>query len=345
MKARRILLAALYASAISAPITFAQDSNAMLPSIAGATTWLNTSPLTAESLRGKVVLVDFWTYTCINSLRPLPYVRAWAAKYKDQGLVVIGVQAPEFAFEKKLDNVRWAVKSMRLDYPIAVDNEHAVWDAFRNEYWPALYIVDAKGRIRHRQFGEGEYEQSERVIQQLLVEAGATGVDRRLVQVQGQGAEAAPDWNDLKSAENYLGYTRTEGFASPDGAVANKPHVYSAPARIPLNHWALSGDWTMTEPAIVLNKAGGRIVYRFHARDLHLVMGPATMGKPVRFRVLVDGKPPGAAHGADTDDQGNGTVSEQRLYQLIRQPAPIVDRRFEIEFLDPGVEAFVFTFG
>ncbi|HEV7775274.1 MAG TPA: thioredoxin family protein [Luteibacter sp.] len=345
MKARRILLATLYASVISAPITFAQDSNAMLPSFAGATTWLNTSPLTAESVRGKVVLVDFWTYTCINSLRPLPYVRAWAAKYKDQGLVVIGVQAPEFAFEKKLDNVRWAVKSMRLDYPIAVDNDHAVWDAFRNEYWPALYIVDAKGRIRHHQFGEGEYEQSERVIQQLLVEAGATGVDRSLVQVDGHGTEAAPDWNDLKSAENYLGYARTEGFVSPEGAVANKPHVYSAPARIPLNHWALSGDWTMTEPAIVLNKAGGRIVYRFHARDLHLVMGPATMGKPVRFRVLIDGKAPGDAHGADIDAEGNGRVSEQRLYQLIRQPVPIVDRQFEIEFLDPGVEGYVFTFG
>jgi len=360
MKANRFLLAAIFVGVSTMlPVAFAEGGSVMqaaptanplavegkLPSLGGATTWLNSAPLTAAGLRGKVVLVDFWTYTCINSLRPLPYVRAWAAKYKDKGLVVIGVQAPEFSFEKNLDNVRWAVKDMKIGYPIAVDNDQALWDAFRNEYWPALYFVDAKGQIRHHQFGEGDYEQSERIIQQLLSEAGATGIAQDLVSVDGRGAEAAPDWSDLKSTENYVGYARTENFASSDDPVAGKRHIYTAPAQLALNHWALSGDWTMGKQGTVLNKANGRIVYRFHARDLHLVMGPATAGKTVRFRVLVDGKPPGASHGSDIDDQGNGAVIEQRLYQLIRQPKPIVDRVFEIEFLDPGVEAFVFTFG
>jgi thiol-disulfide isomerase/thioredoxin len=316
-----------------------------MPALGGATGWLNSKPLTAAGLRGKVVLVDFWTYSCINWLRSLPYVRAWAEKYRDQGLVVIGVHAPEFAFEKNVDNVRRAAKEMRVDYPIAIDNDYAIWRAFNNEYWPALYFVDAQGHIRHHQFGEGEYAPSERIIQQLLAEAGRGGISHDLVSVAARGVEAAADWGSLNSPENYLGYERTENFSSPGGAVLDKRRVYAAPARLRLNHWALSGDWTVEKQATVLNKANGRIAYRFHARDLHLVMGPAARGTSVRFRVLIDGQPPGAAHGIDVDDQGNGTVTEQQLYQLIRQPKPIADRQFEIEFLDSGVEAFAFTFG
>ena len=259
--------------------------------------------------------------------------------------MVIGVHSPEFAFEKNVDNVRRAAKDMRVDYPIAIDNDYAIWRAFKNQYWPALYFVDAQGRIRHHHFGEGEYEQSERIIQQLLAEAGSGGIGHELVSVDARGVEAAADWGSLKSPENYVGYERTENFASPGGAVLDKRRVYAAPARLRLNHWALSGDWTVEKQATVLNKANGRIAYRFHARDLHLVMGPAARGTSVRFRVLIDGQPPGAAHGIDVDDQGNGTVTEQRLYQLIRQPKPIADRQFEIEFLDSGVEAFAFTFG
>jgi thiol-disulfide isomerase/thioredoxin len=315
-----------------------------LPSLDGATAWLNSPRLTAAGLRGKVVLVDFWTYTCINWLRSLPFVRAWAEKYKDQGLVVIGVHTPEFGFEHHLDNVRWAAKDMRVDYPVAIDNDYAIWRAFNNQYWPALYFVDAEGRIRHHKFGEGDYEQSERIIQQLLAEAGrSTG--QELVSVDGRGLEAAADWGSLKTPENYLGYDRTENFASPGGAVLEQRRAYAAPARLKLNHWALSGDWTMGRQATALNKGGGRVLYRFHARDVHLVMGPGAEGASVRFRVLIDGKPPGAAHGADVDEEGYGTATQQRLYQLIRQPESIADRQFEIEFLDPGVEVFAFTFG
>ena len=316
-----------------------------LPPLSGATAWLNSQPLTAADLRGKVVVVDFGTYTCINWLRSLPYVRAWAGKYKDQGLVVIGVQTPEFRFEKDLDNVRSAVKDRKIDFPGAIDNDYAIWGAFDNQYWPALYVIDAKGRIRYHQFGEGEYERSERVIQQLLGEAGGGGVADQLTAVDPRGFEAEADWGDLKSPENYLGQQRTENFSSAGGASLDKQRVYAAPARLKLNHWALSGDWTVKKDAVLLNKANGRIAYRFHARDLHLVMGPAVRGASVRFRVLIDGQPPGGAHGLDVDDQGNGTVAEQRLYQLIRQPNSISDRQFEIEFLDPGVEAFSFTFG
>ena len=316
-----------------------------LPSLGSATGWLNSQPLTAAGLRGKVVLIDFWTYTCINWLRTLPYVRAWAAKYKNQGLVVIGVHSPEFTFEKNVDNIRRAAKDMRVDYPIAIDSDHAIWNAFNNEYWPALYFVEARGRIRHHQFGEGEYEQSEAILQQLLAEAGIGGVGHEVVSVDARGAEVAADWESLKSQENYVGYERTENFASPGGAALDKRRVYAVPARLSVNHWALSGDWTVKQEATVLNKANGRIAYRFHARDLHLVMGPAARGTSVRFRVVIDGKPPGPAHGIDIDDQGNGTATEQRLYQLIRQPKPITDRQVEIEFLDPGVEAFAFTFG
>ncbi len=361
MKAQKLLLAAILATAIGIPIeTSAEDKGVApqttpetvklpvegeLPSLGGATGWLNSPPLTAASLRGKVVLIDVWTYTCINWLRTLPYVRAWAEKYKNQGLVVIGVHSPEFPFEKNVDNVRRAAKDMRVDYPIAIDSDFAIWRALKNEYWPALYIVDAQGRIRHHQFGEGEYDRSERIIQQLLSEAGTGSIGHDLVSVDPRGAEVAADWSSLKSPENYVGYERTENFASRGGAVLDKPHVYAAPARLKLNEWALSGDWTAEKRATVLNKPNGRIAYRFHARDLHLVMGPAARGTSVRFRVLIDGQPPGAAHGIDVDDQGNGTVTEQRLYQLIRQPKPIVDRQFEIEFLDSGVEAFAFTFG
>jgi len=316
-----------------------------LPSLGGATGWLNSQPLTANSLRGKVVLVQFWTYTCINWLRTLPYVRAWDEKYGGQGLAVVGVHTPEFAFEKDVDNVRRALKNLRIVYPVVLDSDYAIWRAFENRYWPALYFVDAQGRIRHHQFGEGDYEHSERVIQQLLAEAGVGGVGQELVSGDARGIEAAADWDNLKSPENYVGWGRTENFASPGGATPDKSRAYTAPAQLSLNQWALSGDWMVGRQAIVLNKAGGRIAYSFHARDLHLVMGPSARGTSVRFRVALDGQPPRAAHGVDADEQGNGTVTEQRLYQLIRQPKPITARRFEIEFLDPGAEAFAFTFG
>jgi len=316
-----------------------------LPSFDGATGWLNSPPLTAAGLRGKVVLAGFWTYTCINWLRQLPYVRAWAGKYSGQGLVVIGVHTPEFAFERNLDNVRRAVQDMRVAYPVAIDNDYAVWRAFDNHYWPALYFADAQGRIRHHHFGEGEYQQSEMIIQQLLAEAGSAGAGHELVSVDARGVEAPADWDSLRSPENYTGYERTENFASPGGALPGKRHVYAAPAELRLNHWALSGDWTMEEQATTLNTAGGQIACRFRARDLHLVMGPAAPGTSLRFRVLIDGQPPGAAHGTDADGEGNGTVTEQRLYQLIRQPGPVTGRGFEITFPDPGVQAYAFTFG
>jgi thiol-disulfide isomerase/thioredoxin len=317
----------------------------MMPSLGGATGWLNSPPLTTAGLHGKVVLVEFWTYSCINWLRTLPYVRAWAGKYKNQGLVVIGVHTPEFEFEKNVDNVRWAAKDMRVEYPIAIDSNYDVWRAFRNNSWPALYFVDAKGQIRHQHSGEGEYDLSERTIQKLLTEAGASGIGRELVSVDGRGIEAAADWGNLRSPENYVGYERTQNFSSPGGVLPDKRRVYAAPARLRLNHWALSGDWTVGKQATMLNKANGRIAYRFHARDLHLVMGPAAPGTSVRFRILIDGQAPRAAHGGDVDEQGNGKIIEQRMYQLIRQPKPITDRQVEIEFLDSGVEAFSFTFG
>jgi thiol-disulfide isomerase/thioredoxin len=315
------------------------------PALRNATTWLNSQPMSNADLRGKVVLVDFWTYSCINWRRTLPYVRAWANKYKAHGLEVVGVHTPEFPFEREVDNVRDAAMGMTINYAIAIDNGYAIWNAFQNEYWPALYFVDGKGRIRHHKFGEGDYDKSEGVIQQLLVEEGADSFDPRLVSVDAAGAEAAADWGDLRSQENYLGNERTVGFASHERAVLEKPHTYAVPARLELNHWALAGDWTVKKQAIVLNAAGGGIAYEFHARDLHLVMGPAARGTRARFRVLVDGEIPGGAHGVDADEQGNGTVTEPRMYQLIRQSRPIVDRKFEIRFLDPGVEAYSFTFG
>jgi thiol-disulfide isomerase/thioredoxin len=316
-----------------------------LPSFDGAASWLNSPPLTATGLSGKIILVDFWTYTCINWLRQLPYVRAWAGKYAADGLAVIGVHTPEFPFEHDLANVQRAAAGMRIDYPVAIDNDYAVWNAFANHYWPALYFADARGRIRHRHFGEGEYRRSEMVIQQLLAEAGSTGHDREIAPVDAHGVEAEADWADLRSAENYTGYDRTENFASPGGAVPGDSHGYKVPPELKLNHWALSGEWTMEAQASSLNEASGRIAYRFHARDLHLVMGPAVQGTSVRFRVLIDGQPPGEAHGADCDGQGDGTVAEQRLHQLIRQPGPVINRTFEITFADPGVQVYAFTFG
>jgi thiol-disulfide isomerase/thioredoxin len=371
MKTHKLLVAAVLATAIGAPMaglvgdmhgqpmtstgvrvpflhgfpTGQMASHTELASLERANGWLNSPPLTPSALRGKVVLIDFWTYTCINWRRTLPYVRTWAEKYKDQGLVVIGVHAPEFAFEKNIINVRWAVKDMRIDYPIAVDNDHVIWRAFRNQYWPARYFIDAQGRVRHHQFGEGAYEQTEMVIQQLLAETGIGRLDGELVSGEARGLEAAADWGSLKSPENYLGSERTQHFASPGGAVLEKTRRYALPARLRLNEWALSGEWTVNNQAAVLNTPNGGIAYRFHARDLHLVMGPTTPGTPVRFRVLIDGRPPGPAHGIDVDEHGAGTVTEQRLYQLIRHPKPIADRQFQIEFLGPGVEAFAFTFG
>jgi thiol-disulfide isomerase/thioredoxin len=320
----------------------ALNNQGTLPSLSGATQWLNSPPLASNALRGKVVLVDFWTYTCVNWLRTLPYVRAWAEKYRDQGLVVIGAHTPEFPFERDVDNVRWAAKEMDITYPIAVDSDYGVWHAFDNNYWPAVYIADAEGNIRYHHFGEGAYDETERVIQRLL---GASGrkTDNKLVEVSPRGLEVAADYGTLRSPESYLGYAKAEGFASD--AFQNGSRVYAIPSQLALNQWALEGDWTINEGAAVLNKPNGRLVYRFHARDVNLIMGPPTGSQAVRFTVKVDGRPVGSAHGTDIDDQGNGTVTRQRTYQLVRQQGRITDRQFEIQFMDPGVQAFCFTFG
>jgi thiol-disulfide isomerase/thioredoxin len=315
-----------------------------VPGFDGATGWLNSPPLTTADLGGKVVLVDFWTYTCINWLRTLGYVRAWAEKYSDQGFVVVGVHTPEFPFERDIDNVRQAAQEMRVEYPIALDSDYAVWQAFSNHYWPAVYIADTDGRIRHHHFGEGGYEECERVVQQLLREAGRE-VGDDLVSVADDGFEAQADWSNLESPETYLGYDQGQNFASPGGAKLDQPRSYVAPDSLRLNGWALSGDWKVQRGASVLNGADGRIVFRFHARDVNLVMGPPARGTSVPFRVLVDGEPPGDAHGLDVDGQGSGTVTQQRLYQLIRERGSITDRTFEIAFLAPGAEAYCFTFG
>ena len=315
-----------------------------LPALSGAVEWLNSPPLTPQALKGKVVLVDFWTYSCINCLRALPYVEAWAEKYKDQGLVVIGVHTPEFAFEKDIGNVRKATADLGVAYPVAIDNNYAVWRAFDNQYWPAHYFIDAEGRIRHHHFGEGDYDGSERVIQQLLAEAHGKTMAEGLVEVNAAGAMAAADWNEVASPETYVGYTRAENFVSPGGAAKDAAHVYE-PGMPALNQWGLSGNWTVGGEQATLNEAGGGIVYRFHARDLHLVLGPSADGRPVRFQVTIDGKAPGDSHGMDIDADGNGTVTGQRLYQLVRQSGPITDRTFEIRLLDPGVRAYAFTFG
>jgi cytochrome c biogenesis protein CcdA/thiol-disulfide isomerase/thioredoxin len=331
--------------AADAPAPKALPVEGSLPSLTGAVEWLNSPPLTPEQLKGKVVLVDFWTYSCINCLRSIPYVRAWADKYKDQGLVVIGVHAPEFAFEKNIGNVKQAVAKLKIDYPVAIDNDYAIWRAFNNEYWPADYFVDANGKIRHHFFGEGDYAESEKVIQQLLAEAGKGAVSADIVSVNAVGAEAASDAADVQSPETYIGFARSENFASPGGAIGDKPNVYATGDLKQLNDWGLSGDWTVGAQSATLNKTDGAISFRFHARDLHLVLGPSADGKPVRFRVTIDGAAPGESHGADTNADGEGVVSDHRLYQLVRQSGPIMDHTFSIQFLDPDVQAYAFTFG
>jgi thiol-disulfide isomerase/thioredoxin len=321
-----------------------QTPDGSLASLSRATGWLNSPPLTSSGLGGRVVLASFWTYTCINWLRSLPYVRAWAERYTDHGLVVIGIHTPEFDVERDVDNVRRAARDLRVDYPIAVDNDYAIWEAFGNHYWPALYVLDAHGEVRHRGFGEGDYDRAERVLRHILTEAGVSGFGHQLVSVEGRGVEAPADWDSLRSGETYLGYERTENFVSETGSLDTR-QVYALPADLPLNRWALWGDWTVRRQAVVLNRAEGGIAYRFHARDLHLVMAPVVRGESVRFRVRIDGGPPGTARGIDVDDRGEGRVLEPRLYQLVRQPGRVTARTFEIAFHDPGVRAYAVTFG
>jgi len=315
-----------------------------MPDLGGAIGWLNSAPLNARSLRGKVVLVDFWTYTCINSLRPLPYVKSWAAKYKDAGLVVISAHTPEFSFEKEPTNVENALRDLKVTYPVAIDSNYRIWQAFNNQYWPAEYIIDGKGRIRYHHFGEGEYDESERVIQQLLKENGARGLDGNTVSVSADGVEAAPS-RDVGSPETYVGYRRAERFASPGRLAHDSPKTYRPPARLSLNRWGLSGSWNVGAESAVVQGASGAVILRFHSRDLHMVLSAAKNGGSVRFQVKLDGAAPGDDCGADSNSDGMGAIREPRLYQLIRQKGHVEDRTFEIEFLDPGAQAFVFTFG
>ncbi|WP_343660620.1 cytochrome c biogenesis protein DipZ [Ralstonia sp.] len=310
----------------------------------GAVQWLNSAPLTGDQLRGKVTLVYFWTYSCINCIRTLPYLRAWADKYKDQGLTVVGVHTPEFAFEKSPDNVARAVSGFRVNFPVAIDSNYRIWNAFHNSYWPAAYFVDAQGNIRHHQFGEGDYAASERVIQALLAEAGNRQVAGGVVAPDAPGAQAAPDLDNVRSPETYVGYAQADRFASPGGTQIGTSHAYSV-GKLGLNEWGLSGQWTIDAEQATLDRAGGSIVYRFHARDLHLVLGPAADGRAVRFTVKIDGKAPGDSHGADTDAHGNGAITQTRLYQLVRQAGTVGEHTFEIRFLDEGAHAYAFTFG
>jgi cytochrome c biogenesis protein CcdA/thiol-disulfide isomerase/thioredoxin len=314
------------------------------PSLDGAVEWLNSPALTTAGLRGKVVLIDFWTYSCINCIRTVPYVRAWAEKYMDQGLVVIGVHAPEFAFEKKIDNVKKATGDFKIGYPVAIDNDYKIWRAFANSYWPAHYLIDARGQIRYHHFGEGDYHQTEQAVQDLLREAGSEKAASAPVTPDAKGAEASPDLQHIRSGETYVGYERATSFASPENLQADAPATYSI-AEPGLNEWGLSGTWTVGAEQATLNQPDGGIAYRFSARDLHLVLGPGPSGKPIRFQVTIDGKAPGADHGADTDADGNGTITSTKLYQLVRQSGDVEERNFEIRFLDPGVEAYAFTFG
>ena len=316
-----------------------------MPELSGAIAWLHSPPLTREQLRGKVVVIDFWTYSCVNCLRALPYTEGWYAKYKDAGLVVIGVHTPEFAFEKERSNVEQAVHDLKISYPVAIDSNYKIWQAFNNEYWPAHYFIDGKGRIRHHHFGEGEYDESERVIQELLKENGAKSLADGTINVTANGAEAAPDLQDTRSPETYIGYNRAEHFASAQLFAQDTRMAYTPQPRLTLNQWALGGTWKVGPESAVLDSAPGKIVFRFHARDLHLVLGPTRNGKPIRFKVTLDGTAPGDDHGSDADAAGAGTVQGHRLYQLIRQKGAVEDRTFEIEFLDPGVQAFAFTFG
>jgi thiol-disulfide isomerase/thioredoxin len=325
--------------------TVALGNEGAMPSLDGAVSWLNSPPLTNTELRGKVVVIDFWTYSCINCLRSIPYVEAWAEKYKSDGLVVIGVHTPEFAFEKDPTNVAKAVEDLKITYPVALDSNYAIWKAFNNQYWPAHYFIDANGVIRYHHFGEGEYDESERVIQELLKEKNANLNVAGLVDVKAAGAEAAADLNDVQSPETYVGYARGQNFAGPQDIAADAAEKYSLPQRLNLNQWGLEGKWEVSDEHAALVSAPGSIVFRFHARDLHLVLGPGPDGKPVRFRVLLDGGAPLENHGMDIDENGNGVVRGYRLYQLIRQQGKVQDRTFEIQFLDPGVQAYAFTFG
>lgn len=330
-------------TADNAPGTLPIEGN--LPPLDGAVQWLNSPPLTAQALKGNVVLVDFWTYSCINCLRTLPYVKAWAEKYRDQGLVVIGVHAPEFAFERNVGNVTKAMKDLGINYPVAIDNDYKIWRAFNNEYWPAHYFADAQGHIRYHHFGEGDYAESERVIQQLLREAGAAKVADGLINASAEGVQLAPDMNEVQSPETYVGYQRAEHFVPGTSLVPDKVSAYTPPSELALNDWSLGGQWNVGSERAISSAPASRIVYRFHARDLHLVLGPGPDGKPVRFKVLIDGKAPGDAHGTDVNADGSGSVTEQRLYQLVRQTGGVTDRTFSIEFLEPGVSAYAFTFG
>jgi cytochrome c biogenesis protein CcdA/thiol-disulfide isomerase/thioredoxin len=315
------------------------------PGLDGAVSWLNSPPLSRNQLRGKVVVIDFWTYSCINCLRSIPFVEAWWEKYKDEGLVVIGVHTPEFAFEKDRANIEKAVTDLKITYPVAIDSNYEIWKAFNNQYWPAHYFIDAQGTIRYHHFGEGKYAESEEVIQQLLKEKNSSLKADGFVQITGSGAEAPPDLNNVASPETYIGYTRQQNYASPQSIKQDRSQVYTAPSRLTVNQWGLVGAWNVSGEHASLTTGSGKVIFRFHARDLHFVLGPGKNGRPVRFRVRIDGTAPGDDHGTDTDEKGEGVVKEYRLYQLIRQKGKIEDRTFEIEFLDPGVQAFAFTFG
>jgi thiol-disulfide isomerase/thioredoxin len=332
-------------SAHATPSQPALSDEGSMPDLDGAIGWLNSAPLGRKSLRGKVVLVNFWTYTCINSLRPLPFVKSWAAKYKDAGLVLIGVHTPEFSFEHEPVNVENAVRNLNITFPVAIDSNYRIWQSFNNQAWPAQYLVDAKGRIRYHHFGEGDYGDIERVIRELLKENGATGLASNTTSIPGAGIETAPDWGDARSPETYIGYRQAQNFASPESVHKDSSGVFSEPAKLSLNHWGLSGSWNINAESAVLQAVPGKIVFRFHSRDLHLVLAPAKNAKPVRFVVRLDGAAPGENCGVDNAPNGSGEIREPRLYQLIRQKGPIVDRTFEIEFLDPGVHALDFTFG
>jgi thiol-disulfide isomerase/thioredoxin len=316
-----------------------------MPDLDGAIGWLNSSPLYSKSLRGKVVLINFWTYTCINSLRPMPYLKNWAAKYKDAGFILIGAHTPEFSFEHQAMNVETAVRDLKVTFPVAIDSNYRIWQAFNNQAWPAQYLIDGKGRIRYHHFGEDDYGDMERVIQELLKENGASGFVSEMARASGVGIEAAPDWTDERSPETYIGYRQAQNFASPEKVRKDSIAVYSTPAKLSLNHWGLSGSWNVNAESAVLQAVPGKIVFRFHSRDLHLVLAPASDGQPVRFVVRLDGAAPGKNSGIDTAPDGSGEIRAPRLYQLVRQKGPILDRTFEIDFLDPGVHALDFTFG
>ena len=343
-------LAVLSCAVATTPIARTQDTQSIvgsspLYSLSGATGWINSSPLTSKELKGKVVLVDFWDYSCINCIRATPYIRAWAEKYKSSGFVVIGVHTPEFDFEKLMPNVQKAVQKFDITYPVALDSDYRIWNAFHNQYWPAEYYIDAKGKVRYEHFGEGDYDQSEKWIQKLLKEANGTPMATGAVNVQGEGVQAAADMRDVRSPETYIGYERAQSFSSPGGIKRDAAKTYIEPKHPSVNDWGLAGAWIVHPQVAILDSAGGTITFRFHARDLHMVLGPSDDGKPARFRVTIDGQAPGENHGVDTDAQGNGVVSAHRLYQLVRQKGAIKDHTFTIEFESPGVQAYSFTFG